>query len=112
MDQAPDITAEERRKRREMAGLGQVGEGHRLACPRYPVAKLMDLLPEKYITELERNQKIASCCRHPENHLIEAWYSSPTETVPDIYKNICSCGRVHVRFCVGNGDVRPFWSVR
>lgn len=87
---------------------------HVLACPRHPVEKLMrvNLLPVKYLEALEHNQKIASCCRHPENHEIEAWYSSPKETIPDIYKFHCTCGKTHVRFCVGGGDVRPYWEVR
>lgn len=88
---------------------------HILACPRHPVAKLFGLLPAKYIESLEQNQQIASCCRHPEDHEIEAWFSCEAERekgTPDIYKNYCTCGRVHVRFCVGGGDVRPFWEVR
>ena len=85
---------------------------HVLACPRQPVAKLGGLIPQKYIEALEQNQKIESCCRHPENHEIEAWYSKPEEKTPDIYKFHCTCGKVHVRFCIGGGDVRPFWEVR
>ncbi len=87
---------------------------HILACKRHPVAKLQHLLPAKYIESLEQNQKIASCCRHPENHEIEAWYSCEAERdkgVPDIYINYCTCGRKHRRFCVGSGE-RPFWDVR
>ena len=52
---------------------------HILACKRYPVAKLNGLLPAKYRETLEHNQQIASCCRHPENHEIEAWYSCEAE---------------------------------
>lgn len=85
---------------------------HVLACPRYPVAKLGDLIPAKFIEALEQNQKIASCCRHPENHDIEALYSSPAETVPDVYIFHCTCGRRHRRFMCGGGDTRPFWEVR
>ena len=85
---------------------------HVLACPRHPVAKLDRLLPIKFIEALEQNQQIASCCRHPENHDIEAWRSSENETVPDIYIFHCTCGRRHVRFCIGGGDARPFWEVR
>lgn len=89
---------------------------HILACKRHPVAKLFGLLPAKYIEALEQNQQIASCCRHPENHDIEAWFSCEEERqkgTPDIYKNYCNgCGRVHVRFCVGGDDARPYWEVR
>lgn len=86
---------------------------HVLACPRHPVAKLPPgLIPLKYIEALEQNQKIAHCCRHPENHDIEAWFSCETETMPDIYIFHCTCGRRHVRFCVGGRDSRPFWDVR
>ncbi|ESY49027.1 MULTISPECIES: hypothetical protein [unclassified Mesorhizobium] len=98
---------------------------HVLACARYPVAKLFDLLPPKYIEALEQNQQIASCCRHPEDHEIEAFYSSenwrdkkkpdgspdPAGGVPDIYIFHCTCGKQHRRFCVGGGDVRPYWEV-
>lgn len=82
-----------------------------IACPRYPVKKLIGLLPVKYIEALEQNQQISSCCRHPENHDIEAWKSNEDEKVPDIYKFHCQCGKVHTRFCVGGGDVRPFWEI-
>lgn len=86
-----------------------------IACPPRPVAKLGGLIPPKYIEALEQNQKIASCCRHPENHTLEAWYSCEAERdrgMPDIYIFTCTCGRKHHRFCVGGGDVRPFWEVR
>lgn len=100
---------------------------HSLACPRVPVAKVMYKLPIRYIEALEQNQQISSCCRHPENHSIEAWFSSPQQAetgAPDIYKFFCTCGRVHVRFCVGGDhpladafpdkpemrDIRPRWS--
>ncbi len=96
---------------------------HHPACPRYPVAKLQGLLPTKYVEALEQNQQIATCCRHPENHDISAWFSSDVDRdrgVPDIYVFHCTCGRQHRRFCVGGSagsganakpDVRPFWSV-
>ena len=83
-----------------------------VACPRTPVAKLFSLLPAKYIEALEQNQQIASCCRHPENHEVEALKSNENEPVPDIYKFHCPCGRVHTRFCIGGGDARPYWEVR
>lgn len=88
---------------------------HVLACKKAPVQKIFSLLPLKYIEALEHNQKISSCCRHPENHEIEAWYSNEQEAekgVPDIYKFHCTCGRVHVRFCAGGGDERPMWDIR
>jgi hypothetical protein len=87
---------------------------HILACVRTPVARLMDMLPVKYIEALEQNQQIAHCCRHPENHDIEAWYSSEADYrkgIPDIYIFHCTCGRRHVRFCVGGGE-RPAWEAR
>ena len=85
---------------------------HVVACPRYPVAKLGNLLPPKFLEALEQNQKIASCCRHPENHDVEALKSNENEPAPDIYKFHCTCGRVHTRFMCGGGDVRPYWEVR
>lgn len=87
---------------------------HILACKRHPVASLFNTLPAKYTESLEQNQLIASCCRHPEDHEVEAWFSCEEERqkgIPDIYKFHCTCGRVHVRFCVGSGE-RPFWEVR
>lgn len=80
------------------------------ACPRYPVKKMQGMLPIKWIEDLEQNQQIASCCRHPENHDIEALKSKPTEPAPDIYIFHCTCGRKHRRFCVGDG-VRPVWEI-
>lgn len=83
------------------------------ACPRVRVADLPDgFLKQKHIEHLEQNQKIASCCRHPENHFIEAFKSHPDEQVPDIYHFICDkCDRTHRFFCVGmTDDKRPMWS--
>ncbi len=84
---------------------------HVVACPRYPVARLIGTLPVKYLEALEQNQQIALCCRHPENHDIEGLKSSPLEPIPDIYIFHCKCGRRHTRFCVGGGDARPSWGV-
>lgn len=81
------------------------------ACPRVKVADLPEgFLPQRYFEALEQNQKIASCCRHPENHEIEARKSHPDEPAPDIYIFHCSCGRKHPRLCVGMTDAkRPVW---
>lgn len=82
------------------------------ACPRTKVSKLpKGLIPTKYFEALEHNQQIKSCCRHPENHDIEARKSHPNERVPDIYIFHCTCGKQHRRFCVGGGDIRPVWEV-
>lgn len=89
--------------------LGATGEGHVLECPRIPVSRVMDLLPARFIEALEQNQKIASCCRHPENHEISAFRSSASEPFPDIYKFHCTCGRTHARFMCGGGEERPHW---
>lgn len=81
------------------------------ACPRVKVADLPEgFLKQSHIEHLERNQQIASCCRHPENHEIEALKSHPEEPAPDIYVFNCSCGRKHRFFCVGHTDEkRPVW---
>lgn len=88
-------------------------ETTRLECPRVKVADLPEgFIPTRFIEALEHNQMIASCCRHPENHEIEAHKSHPEELAPDIYIFICTCGRMHRRFMLGNlafGDKRPVW---
>ena len=79
-------------------------------CARRPVASFPSgFIPQKYLERLEHDQKLASCCRHPEKHDIEALKSNPAEQGPDIYVLWCGCGRGHVRFCMGFGDVRPVW---
>jgi len=86
---------------------------HVQACPRVKVSSLpADLIPAKFFEALEHNQQIASCCRHPEEHDIEAFFSVAGEPVPDIYIFHCTCGRKHSRFMCGGGDVRPLWDVR
>jgi hypothetical protein len=83
-----------------------------LACKRYPVAKLKRLIPDRFLEALEHNQMLQSCCRHPENHEVEAFKSRTEETAPDVYVFHCvSCGRQHRRFCIGGGDIRPFWEI-
>lgn len=83
-----------------------------LACPKVKVADLPEgFLKQKHIAHLEQNQKIASCCRHPENHEIEAHKSHPEEAAPDIYIFTCTCGKTHKFFCVGlEDDNRPTWA--
>lgn len=83
------------------------------ACPRVKVADLPEgLIPPKYYERnLEQNQALPSCCRHPEDHEIEAKKSHPDEKAPDIYIFHCTCGKKHVRFLVGKTDdvPRPIW---
>lgn len=80
------------------------------ACPRVKVADLPEgLLKQSHIEHLEQNQLIPSCCRHPENHEVEARKSYPDEPAPDIYVFYCGCGRKHRFFCVGQSDKRPMW---
>lgn len=80
------------------------------ACPKVKVADLPEgFLKPNHIALLEQNQKIASCCRHPENHEVEARKSHPDEDAPDIYIFHCTCGRKHRFFCVGMHDTRPMW---
>jgi hypothetical protein len=83
-----------------------------LACKRQPVAKLRDRIPGRWFEALEHNQQISSCCRHPEDHDIEAWRSRSEEIAPDIYIFHCRCGKQHRRFFVGGGDERPLWEER
>ncbi len=82
------------------------------ACPRVRVADLPEgHLKRNHIEGMEQNQLIASCCRHPENHEVEAFKSHPDEPAPDIYVFHCTCGRRHRFFCVGATDEgRPYWS--
>jgi len=82
------------------------------ACPRVKVKDFPEgWLPTRYIETLEHNQQIKSCCRHPENHEIEARKSHPDEKLPDTYIFYCPCGCKHVRFMLGviDNDLRPVW---
>lgn len=82
-----------------------------LACPRVKVADLPEgHLKQNHIDHLEQNQLIASCCRHPENHEVEAHKSHPDEQAPDIYIFTCTCGKQHRFLCVGKTDHRPVWN--
>jgi hypothetical protein len=81
-----------------------------LACPRVKVADLPEgFLKQNHIEALEHNQMNRSCCRHPENHDVEALKSHPDEQIPDVYLFHCACGRKHRFFCVGMDDGRPMW---
>jgi hypothetical protein len=82
-----------------------------LACPRVKVADLPEgFLKQKWFDRLEQDQKIKSCCRHPENHYVEAWKSHPDELAPDRYLFVCDkCQAEHKFFCVGTTDERPEW---
>lgn len=82
----------------------------RQSCPRRKVSDFPEgFLNQKHIEALEHNQKIAGCCRHPENHEVEGMKSHPDEPATDIYTFHCTCGRKHRFFCVGMGDTRPEW---
>lgn len=85
-------------------------ETQALACPRVKVADLPEgLLKLKWIEQQEQNQLIASCCRHPENHEVEALKSHPDEPTPDVYIFHCTCGKRHIKFCAAQADQRPMW---
>jgi hypothetical protein len=78
--------------------------------PRRKVADFPDgFLKARHVEALEHNQKISSCCRHPENHDVEALKSHPDEPAPDVYVFHCTCGRKHRFFCIGVDDHRPEW---
>ena len=81
------------------------------ACPKVKVSDLpAGHLKQKHIDHLEQNQTIKSCCRHPENHYVEAKKSHKDEPLPDIYIFHCDkCKRQHRFFCVGHTDTRPVW---
>lgn len=85
------------------------------ACPRVKMSEFPEgFIPAKYYEyNLEQNQLLAHCCRHPENHEIEARKSHPEEQAPDIYVFHCTCGRRHVRWLLGSADdvPRPMWQV-
>jgi hypothetical protein len=114
-----------------------MSETQTAACPRIKAKAVWGLLPARYYESLEQNQQIASCCRHPENHDIEARYSDAAAAeskAPDIYIFHCTCGRRHQRFVIGGSkgfkrdgwgfvlgedgkpapyeEPRPFWEVR
>lgn len=82
------------------------------ACPLVNVADLPEgFLKKSHIEHLEQNQKISICCRHVEEHKVEAFKSHSEEQGPDIYVFHCTtCGRKHRFFCVGLHDERPYWS--
>lgn len=80
------------------------------SCPPRRVADFRPgFLKQNHIDALEHNQKIASCCRHPENHTVEGFKSHPDEPCTDIYEFVCTCGRRHRFMCVGMEDARPEW---
>jgi hypothetical protein len=83
------------------------------ACPRVKVSDFPEgfIPPKYYESNLEQNQLLSSCCRHPEDHEIEARKSHPDEEAPDIYIFHCTCGRRHVRWLLGVVDdvPRPIW---
>lgn len=109
----PTYTEEEKAIIR--ASWAQEKRAHVVACPRRPVSEWRSIIPDRFFTQLEQNQKIASCCRHPENHDIEAWYADDYEKeagIPGIYIMHCTCGRKHRRVMAGRIDTRPFWTVR
>lgn len=101
------------------------GEGHTLACGRIPIRKLarfdddgnvisLGIIPQRFLEQYEQNQQLAHCCRHPENHDIEAFYSCREEEekgIPDVYILHCKCGRQHRRLMCGGGE-RPVWETR
>lgn len=71
------------------------------------------LIPIKFIETLEHDQKLAHCCRHPEDHEIEALKTKKELVRPDVYIFHCTCGRKHRRFMCGDDsktpENRPVW---
>jgi hypothetical protein len=84
------------------------------ACPRVKMSDLPPgfIPPRFYERNLEQNQQISSCCRHPENHEIEAHKTHPDEKAPDVFIFHCTCGRRHIRMLGGaTYDYIPHWEV-
>ena len=74
-----------------------------------------NLLPLKFVERLEQDQTLSHCCRHPENHSIEAWFTTAIDELrgtPDLYLLRCTCRRVHKRLMCGDGQIRPVWECR
>lgn len=109
---APKTLAEIQSARRVAKFKGEVlPETQVVACRRVKVADLPpDHLKPEHIAHLEQNQQIASCCRHPENHEVEARKSHPAEPAPDTYIFYCKCGKKQEFFCCGLTDKRPVWA--
>lgn len=107
-----ELEAEARAKARLATFKGQVmPETRVLACPKVKIADLPEgFIKQKWFERLEQNQKIASCCRHPENHSISAWKSHPDLEAPNNYVFHCTCGKNHPIFCAGLTDERPVWA--
>ena len=87
---------------------------HVQACPRVPTSKVLDQIPLRFFERLEQDQLLSSCCRHPENHEIEArWLNEEQrmfrEGKPDIYIFHCTCGREHIFLWIGDSAFHPFW---
>lgn len=112
-------------RRREVKKLRTEGT-HIEACPRTAVSELLARgvrIPALFFEQLEENQLLKSCCRHPENHTLTAHYTSkhwkekrtvegyyePNGGVPDFYIFQCTCGRIHQRGCSGVDLLRPIW---
>jgi hypothetical protein len=87
----------------------------RVACPVVPIENPAPnvfkaghaLLPLGWIEQQEQTQNIPSCCRHPENHSIGAFYSSARDEelgIPDIYILFCPCGKQHAKWCLSRPD--------
>lgn len=73
-----------------------------LTCPRRPVASFKPgYIPWQIMEPMEHDQKLSSCCRHPENHDIEAWKSNPNVKGPDQYIFTCACGKRHTNWILG-----------
>jgi hypothetical protein len=54
-------------------------KNHHLAFKRMPVADCPAKIPTRWIEALEHNQKIPSCCRHPETMtLFRSIQATPT----------------------------------
>jgi len=104
------LTPEERHQH----WLDQEASNHVEASVRYPVAKLVNQLPAKFLADLTAKAE-KPCCKTPVTHDIEAFYVSEADKNsgnPDvIYVLHCPCGRKHRRQLVGGG-ARPLWTVR
>jgi hypothetical protein len=84
------------------------------ACPRVKISELPDgFIPLRYFERnLEQNQIVNTCCRHPENYEVEARKSHHDEQFPDIYVFYCTvCKHKHSRFLVyqTSETPRPMW---
>ena len=73
---------------------------HKQTLKRTKVKDIASLMEPRHLKALRDNDKLAACCRKPEDHEVEMFQTEEGVEGQDLAIFHCTCGRRHFRIAV------------